>query len=80
MTELLAPTQLEQVQNELKKMNENLASVDILDYSNESGITRITIYTYLKGEGNNLDVGLKMMEFFHKRISDRAEKIASIIK
>lgn len=40
--------------------------------------SRFTIFKYLAGEVRNADFGLELLEFFHGRIADRAERLKAI--
>ncbi len=70
-------TQLEQVNEVLQKeIVQNVTTEDRKEAIKQLGYSEFTIVQYLKGRGRNLDTGIKLLEFFRKRIGSREVVIA----
>jgi predicted secreted protein len=63
----------------LRSIAANLTTHDKRDAAIKLGVHKNTVHNYLRGEVGDVDTGLKMLEFFNKRLSNRIEKMHKII-
>lgn len=76
MTEQKGPREL--LSERLAAIKPDVTAQDRKDAFAEFNLTEATIHKYLKGEGPNADLGLKLYEFFHGKIAGRIERINAI--
>jgi hypothetical protein len=65
--------------NGLKSLAPSLTAHDKQQAADKFKVHKNTVLNYLSGRVGDEDLGLKMLEFFNKRISDRVEKMHKIL-
>jgi hypothetical protein len=75
MNKSITNRQINKALQVLADLSVNVTTDDKSAASEELGIHKITISRYLKGDGSNLDLATKMIQFFKKRISEREKAI-----
>ena len=66
-------TQKERIASLLMAINKNVTEKDRADFLSGNGTTRSTLSNYMNGKVANLDLAVKMLQFFQKRIAEREE-------
>lgn len=70
-------SQLEEANEALIALLPNIAASDRVAAQKSYSRSRMTIHTYLKGQGKELDTAIELLEFFRRRIEKRAKVIAN---
>jgi hypothetical protein len=65
-------SQLEKVNKALRELAKDVISSD----REEAPASEPTVIEYLKGNGKNLETGLKLLRFFRKKIQERDKEIS----
>jgi hypothetical protein len=63
----------------LKEISPSLTTKDKREAAEKFHVHYNTVLNYLRGEVGDIDTGLKMVEFFNKRISDRMIRVHKIL-
>jgi hypothetical protein len=74
--EMEQKSQLERANETLLRLAASVSASDRKEAITELGFTELTIINYLKGRGKKVDTGVKLIEFFKKRIEKRERLIA----
>jgi predicted polyphosphate/ATP-dependent NAD kinase len=69
-------TQLQKANQALVELRAVTTREDRLSVMKELKISRSTVFTYLGGDGTNLDTAIGMVKFFRKRILERTKVLS----
>lgn len=67
-----------EIAEKLKSLAESISGDDRKEACEKYSKSHVTISNYLSGKVANEDFGLELLEFFHGRINDRAERLKAI--
>lgn len=63
----------------LKKMNSNVTVSDKHEAAQLMDVSYNTILNYMRGDVANVEIGLRLMEFFNGIINNRIERVKQVI-
>jgi hypothetical protein len=63
----------------LKALYPCLTSKDKGEAARKFRVHKNTVHNYLRGEISDLDMGLKLVEFFNKKVGARVERVHKIL-
>jgi DNA-binding XRE family transcriptional regulator len=66
-------------QQSLKNLSPNLSAQDKVDAAKKFGVHKNTVLNYLKGEGPNVELGLKLIEYFNGVMDKKIKKVHKIL-